>query len=165
MAEATLWANELVEASNYTINAGEKTHLLVSSEISNANSPKNSVKAIVEYSGLVPNVTSGYIGFIVEGKDGAGNWHPLVYQFADYRSVGTAGKRILIMQPDMDTFNLGIDDIVFVAGEEEARISREQGSLPTTALRCCVILRDYDPTGTAAFEQVTINATLETYDV
>ena len=75
-----------------------------------------------------------------------------------------AQKRILIMQPDMDTFNLGIDDIVFPVNKEEARISRGQGSLPESTFRVCLQLVDNDPTGANAFSQVTVNAAGELYN-
>ena len=53
-----VWTNELVEASNYTINDNEEVHLLTSSEIDNSSGTiYNSLKCTIEYSGLTPDVT------------------------------------------------------------------------------------------------------------
>ena len=167
MSGEVLWNNELVQASNYTINPNETIHLLTSAEVANGGgNPFNSLKVTMEYAGLTPNQGSGRIGVIVEAKDALGAWSPIGYQFSPVANLTSqAPKRIIIVQPDMDTFNLGIDDIVYPVDSEVARISREQGSLPATAYRVCVLLTDSDPTGPGAFQEVTISGTGEMYNV
>ena len=166
MANHTLWSNQLVQASAYTITQNVELDLLVSAEISNANSPKNSLKIVIKYDSLTPSSGTGRVGAIVEGKDNAGNWSPINYQFSPLvNSVYQATERVLILQPDMDTFNLGIDDIVYPVNKEVARISRQQGRLPDTAWRARIVLLDSDPAGATPFQSVIVSATAETYDV
>lgn len=167
MAGFTLWTDELVEAVNYTIVGGESIDLLTSVEIPNTGgAAHNSLKLTIDYSLLVPQQGSGRIGAIVESKDDNNNWFPLAYQFSPVANVTSqAGSRIIVVQPNIDTFNTGIDDIVYPVDSEVARISRQQGNVPSTSLRVRILLTDSDPAGAAAFESVTINGTGELYSV
>jgi len=160
------WSNTLLEATNYTINPGQVLDLLVSDPISNdSGTIYNSVRVTIKYSSLQPNIGSFSIGAILEGKDVNEEWVPLAYQFSPYRYINQAPTRHIILQPDMDTYNLGIDDVVFPVNDELARISRQQGRLPESLFRVRVVLEDSDPSGAGAWVQVAVTASGEMYNV
>lgn len=163
----TVFDDVLLEASNFTIPAGQSIALLDSVEFDNSTGTiYNSLKVEINYSDLLP-VSGGqyFIGATIEAKDDLGNFSPIHYQFTPIRGTSQALKRIMILQPDMDTFNLGIDDIVFPVDDEEARISREQGLLPESTFKVCLKLQDNDPLGANPWTQVRIGATGEKYNV
>lgn len=163
----SLFNNQQILASGLTVVAGQTIHAATSGEIDNSTGTiYDSFKIVVEYSGLSPVSVGSYtIGAIVEAADANGKFAPIHYQFSPLNGFSEALVRELIMQPDLDTFNSGIDDIVFPVDEEVARISRLNGKLPATSFRCCILLKDNDPTGPNAFDEVTIDAQGEMYNV
>lgn len=162
----TLFTAQKIEASTLPIVAGEELVALSSTpEPNTGGTTYNSVRVDVRYSGLNPGIGQFFIGAILEAKDASGNWTPIGYQFSPLRSDGTALERLIVIQPNIDTFNLGIDDVVFPVDSEIARISRQQGLLPETEFRLCISIKDNDPTGPNAFVEVTVDATAELYNV
>ena len=126
----------------------------------------NSLKVNVTYSGLIPaQGGTARIGALVEAIGNTGQWEPLVYQFTTFYAMNVAPVRTLILQPDMDTFNAGIDDSVYPVNYEVARISRHQGRLPETSFRMSIWIADSDPTGPNGFDRVTVSASGELYNV
>ena len=101
----------------------------------------------------------------MEAKDPNGNWYPIAYQFTPLKNKSQGLKRILYVQPDMDTINVGIDDIVYPVDKAIARISREQGVVPESVVRVCILLVDKDTANANAFDSVTVNAEVELYNV
>lgn len=167
---ATLWDDVEVLASSYTITANQVVELLNSGAIDN--SQYNSVRVEVEYKNCDPSgLGSFYISTVTEYQNDAGLWVPLpCYQFSPFRSAGIAPKRTLIMQPNMDTFSLGVDDVYFPLTKEEGRTSRSQGTLPsglvpTAKWRARVLLVETDPGGGNAFVSMDVDGSYEMYDV
>ena len=164
--QIALFTQELIDASALNIVAGEELEVLSSQVINNGSGTVyNSLRLEVDYVGLTPSSGQFFIGVLVEAENDAGDYVPVAYQFTPIRSANQAQKRIIVLQPDMDTFNLGIDDIVFPVDREEARISRQQGFLPESNIRVRVLLKDNDPAGATAFSSVTVTAAVELYNV
>ncbi len=163
----TFWGTpQEILASNLNIVAGKEMTVLTSPVLENISGTQyNSIKINIDYSELVPNFGQFFVGALLEAKNLAGDYDPICYQFSALRSSTQAQKRIMILQPDMDTFNLGIDDIVFPADEETARISRGQGVLPVSDYRLRIVLTDKDPLGASPFVSVKLIATGEKYNV
>lgn len=154
-------------ASAHTIVAGEAIHVLTTPAFENDTGENfDSIRVDVEFSNLVPNIVgSPYeLGVVLLAKNAQDVFKPIHYTFSPIRAGGTALARQLVLQPDMDTFNVGIDDIFFVAGDELVRVSREQGKLPQTEYQLCIILKDNDPMGANAFVSVDVEATAELYN-
>ena len=165
MSTHTLWTNQSVLASSYTIIANQEVRLLESAQINNVNDV--SLRVSLQYGDVQPANVQGsfFLSLITEFKDDSDIWQRLpCYQFAALRRSDIAPERVCIMQPDIDTFNLGTDDAIFPLNKEVARISRSQGSLPEARpIRACLLLVDTDPQGANAFESVSITAELEKY--
>jgi len=161
----TLWVDEQINSTDLTIVGGEEIDILLSDELSNdSGTIYNSVRVVLNYEGLQPNFGNFFIGCLVEAKDDSGKWTPIGYQFTPLRSTQQAPQRIIIIQPNLDTFNSGIDDIVFPVDREVARISRIQGALPESKYRVRVILKDNDPSAASAFQNVTVSGSVEKYN-
>lgn len=162
----SIWNEQLVEASNFTINPNETVHLLTSAEIgNNSGTIYNSLKVILSYKDLTPDGGSAKIGAVVEAKDVNNKFHPILYQFSPLVQANQGLERTLIMQPDMSDFNAGIDDVIFPVNEAIARISRHQGILPESTFRVCILLVDSNPTGPDAFVSLKVSAEAEQYNV
>lgn len=164
--QTTIWNEQLVEATSYTINANETVHLLTSAEITNdSGTIYDSLKVVIRYAELVNDGGSSKIGAVVEAKDGNGNFYPILYQFSPMVQLNQGPERILIMQPDLSDFNAGIDDVIFPVNETVGRISRHQGILPESTFRVCILLVDSDPNGTEPFVSLKVSAEAEQYNV
>lgn len=167
-ANNIVWTNELLEASNLSIVDGVPMDALVSASINNSSGNLfNSLKCTINYSNLTPDVpgVNWQIGAVIEGLDANSNWYPIAYQFTPLKNKAQGLQRILYLQPNMDTVNVGIDDIVYPVDSITARISREQGIVPETAIRVKIILLEKDQNAATAFSSVTINAEVELYNV
>lgn len=164
-----LWNGQLVETANFTITAGEEITLLSSAVIDNSvGTAWNSMKMTLEYKNVIPANVLGsfFLGCVVEFEDANGLWTSTpMYQFNPIRKSTQAAKRIVIMQPNIDTFNLGTDDSVFPMDREVARISRAQGVLPEAKIRVCINLVENDPGGVNALDRFSVTGEVERYDV
>jgi len=164
----TLWDDVLVEASAFTITAGEELVIATSPEITNAigfNSCKVTLR-FDQFTAAASGLGSYRIGVHTEFEEGPDVWaiSPL-YMFSTMRKDDTAPNRILIMQPNMDTFSLGVDDVMAPVSEEVCRVSRVQGALPDGKFRVCVTLLEATPGGAAAWESFRLTGEMEQYDV
>jgi len=126
----SIWSDELVD--NTPITGNGSFTLITSNDLPNANN-FNSLRMVIEYKITTPasNDRNFDITAVVESSNEVNPtpmWYPIAYQFNSFRRDIQGTSRILILQPNMSTFDTGVDDVVFVAGER-ARISRQQGKL------------------------------------
>lgn len=128
----------------------------------------NSLRLVADFSdlqnagGTDPVDFLGGLTCVVEGQIG-NVWHPVAYQFEPLRNLDQGKQRIVILQPDMQTFDAGIDDIVFLGGSTAARISRQQGRVGPR-FRVRVQCSETDFSGPYAFRGARIQLTLERYN-
>lgn len=85
-----------------------------------------SLRLVVDYSDMIPNDIPGGLSVIVEASNN-GLYIPIAYQFEPYRNAENGNQRLLLLQPNMNTYNDGIDSVVYTGGRTVARISRQQG--------------------------------------
>jgi hypothetical protein len=170
---------------NVTINntqvTGNGTFLLASSTPFNNGSSTTgfkSLKLVVEYGEISPpfgnDPQTFDVDVVVEGLFGT-RWTPLAYQFTPYRNPNNGNTRIIQMQPSLSGFDAGVDDVVFVGDATLARISRQQGVLPDSQFRMCLLVteRGYVEStpgsgvwvpGPGSFQSVKISAFGEAFD-
>tara|TARA_R110002074_G_scaffold402324_1_gene607067 strand:+ start:136028 stop:136513 length:486 start_codon:yes stop_codon:yes gene_type:complete len=121
-----------------------------------------SLRVVVEYSLLTPVDIIGGINVVVESENN-GSWYPIAYQFEAYINSQQGDKRIIMLQPDMSTYNDGVDSIIWFANKTEGRISRQQGKVGTS-FRVRVDLVENGFGGPYAFQSVKLNILGELYD-
>lgn len=169
----TLWSNEVVTAASLGITENG-SYEMVSGEINNSQSALRSLQLVLDYSSVLPpedvNGAAQPIGFlidaVVEGRsDDGAQWFPLAYQFSTFNRPSRGPKRIIHLQPSIVVIDLGVDDIVFAGNATQARISRQQGSCPDTAIRCKLLVTETDYGGPGAFQSMTLNVYGELFDV
>lgn len=147
-----------------------------STPVNNSVAGFKSLKLVTEYSDIVPsfgeNPQTFDIDVVVEGLF-SGRWYTIAYQFTPYRNPNNGNQRIVQLQPTISGFDAGVDDVVFVGDSTIARISRQQGSLPDSQFRMCVLVteRGYTETspgvwvpGPGSFQSVKISALGEAFD-
>lgn len=144
--------------------AGKRVLLAVSDTLANNNGQK-ALNVNIEFEDLEPNSWSSNfkLSFVVEGLDDAGKWYEIGYQFSSFRQLETAPRRRIVIDPNVDTFNDGIPSIVYVAGEELLRISRQRGLVPPGGFRVALYIQDNNP-GPDGFQSVTCSVSGEKYD-
>lgn len=162
---------------NNSVVTGNGTFLLSSSaSINNSVGSLKSLKLVTEYSNISPdfgeNPQTFDLDVVVEGQFGT-RWFPIAYQFSPYRNSFNGDQRIIQLQPNIAGFDAGVDDVVFVGDSTIARISRQQGSLPDSAFRMCILITErgyveetpgvWVP-GPGSFQGVTISALGEAFD-
>lgn len=165
MAQQTFTVCTNLALNNALVTQGVQT-MYTSSNIQNSNNLP-SVRLVVDWANIVPdssvNVQKTFsLTVVLESLIGS-SWFPIAYQFEPYRSPGYGDKRILVLQPDISTFDAGIDDIVWVGEETLARISRQQGKAAAT-MRIRVVLNEQQPGGPGAFQSVSLSVYGELYD-
>jgi len=161
--------NVTITAASLNLQQGVQKDLLVCPEIDNGSGTVfNSIKIVISYSNLLPAGVLGsfFIGAQLEAQDQNLNWvtTPLT-QFSALRLSDQPLSRVLVMQPNIDTFNLGVDDSLFPLDREICRVSRVQGTLPDSKIRLRFSIVDGDPAGPAGFDEITISAEAERYSV
>ena len=159
-------------ATNVTVNNSAITSNGVfdvwTSSILTNNNALPCLRLVTEYANITPNDSQTGIGstfglsIVVEAQIGT-RWFPIAYQFGDYRSPGNGETRIIILQPDMSTFDSGIDDNMFVGGQVIARISRQQGKVGAT-YRVKLVCQENGHGGAGSFQSVNINIYGELFD-
>lgn len=152
--------------NNSQITANGTYDLYVGPEMSNNNNLP-SLRAAVDFSNFVPldggAINPKYSITALFESIQSGVWFPIAYQFTPYRGNGSGNQRIIILQPNIDTFNLGIDDAIYVADQTIALVSRQQGKLgPSYRLR--VVLRETGYGTPEAFQSGTIKVVAELHD-
>jgi hypothetical protein len=145
-------------AANIGIN-GNGIYTVWTSQTQQNPTDLTSLRTIIDYKDTSPTYGENPITFeisaLIESQNN-GNWFPVAYQFEPFRTADQGKKRILLLQPDISTFDSGIDDIIYVGGETIARISRQQGKLgPSWRARIIVLENGYGSPG--AFQSLTFN--------
>jgi len=123
------------------------------------------LRLVVDYHASVPDdiTIPGGISVVVESQNN-GNWFPIAYQFEAYRRADNGPKRIIVLQPDISTFDAGIDDIMWIGDTTAARISRQQGKVGAT-YRVRVQLKEIAHGQPNQFQSVTMSIYGELYDI
>lgn len=163
----TLWDDVLVEASAHTLVAGVPVDVLISGDLDNETGTiYNSIKISIDYQVLTPDISgaSFFLNAFLEFKDALGNYKLAMTQFNSHNRSRNGPLRIMIMQPNIDTFNLGVDDIVFPIDRTLCRISRAQGELPQGEFRVKMVLQENNPAGANPFVSVRISGEVEQYN-
>lgn len=123
----TILQNHLLAASSVVGGIAENgMYDLYTSSNQNNNNALPSCRLVIDYSNLTPGDIPGGITAVVEAMNGS-NWFPIAYQFEPFRNADQGSQRILHLGPGIDTYNDGIDSIVYVGNRTTARISRQQG--------------------------------------
>lgn len=164
-----LWDNQLVEASALPpLVPGVPQDVLDVNNLDNETGViYNSLKVTLEYSELNPDAAGAtfFLTTLVEFKDISGVFKFLTYQFNPMNKLDAGPLRILVLQPNLDTFNLGIDDIIFPIDRSICRVSRSPGELPQGLFRVRVQLQDNGPQGAKPFVSVKVSGEVEQYNV
>lgn len=116
-------------------------HIYISPDQNNS-SGYNSLRLVVEYSNF-QNLGGVSLQAVVETKSAGGEYFPIAYQFDPF-AEGHKEQRIMILQPDMVWLDAGIDNNIYVANQNIARISHQQGKLGPN-FRVCVNLIEPTP--------------------
>lgn len=163
-----LWQNQVVVASNLPLVAGDVIPMLTSAEIGNdSGTIYNSLKVTLKYEDWTPAIGGLWpwrVGATIEAEKIDGSWYTIASQFNSIRSAGQGDERLIILQPNIDTFNFGVDDVVFPVDRVTQKISRQQGLLPEAKFRVCLLITA-DPNATNAFQSVKISGESEQYNV
>ena len=164
----TLYSDEIV---NNSMVMGNDTYELIVSPEQNNNADYNSLRVIVEYDDFLPAITGttyGVTAMIESSNQEVGanqRWFPIAYQFREYKGKETQAKiRELILQPDFTIIDAGVDDVVYVADVEQARISRTAGKLGGD-WRIRILLKETGYGGAGAFQSGKINVYGERFNV
>lgn len=125
----TLLTNQLID--NSIVN-GNGLFTLWTSPSQNNSVGLPCLRLVTEYKEITPAAffTCG-LNVVVEAQAGS-QWYVVAYQFERFHGVGDGDQRVIVLQPDISTFNDGIDSIVYVAGATMSRISRQQGRVGGT---------------------------------
>jgi hypothetical protein len=135
--------------------------LYVSGTQSNNNGLPN-CRLVVEYTELAPIELLGGITAVIEAMNG-GRWFPIAYQFEPFRNMDQGTQRIIHLGQTIDTYNDGIDSIVYVGGRTIARISRQQGRA-TSSFRVRLQLEETAFGMANAFQSVRASIYGEVFD-
>lgn len=153
---------------NNTAITGNGVFTLFTSATINNSVGLASGRVILDYSSANPsdngtNTITYAITAVLEGLQDS-VWYPVAYQFEPYKGNSANGnQRIMVVQPGIQAFDAGIDDIIWVGDTTIARVSRQQGKLPT-ALRLKMVCKENGFGGSGAFQSVVVKAMLEMYD-
>ncbi len=157
----TLLNNQVLSLPGITSNG---VYDLYTSATQNNNNNLPSIRMVIDYHQLNPvDIYSSGIGVVVEALNG-GKWFPAAYQFEPYRNSENGNQRLIFLQPDISTYDDGIDSIVYVGDRTIARISRQQGRIGSS-FRVRVILSENNYGTANAFQNVTMSIYGELYDV
>lgn len=155
----TILNNQTLTSPNITENG---VYTLYTSTTQNNSNNIPCMRMVVEYHELLPLEVPGGIGLIVESINGT-NWFPIAYQFESYRNSDQGTQRIISLQPNMSTFDDGIDSIIYVGDRTVARLSRQQGTVGSS-FRVRLIINE-QLFGTAnAFQSARISIYGELHD-
>lgn len=134
---------------------------LYTSPIQNNSNSLPSIRLVTEYAEVTP-VDIGGINVVIEAQNN-GLWFPIAYQFEPYRNQENGNKRIIMLQPEMSTYDDGIDSIVYVGDRTVARISRQQGRVGSS-FRVRVSINETNYGTINAFQSVKLSIYGELYD-
>lgn len=137
------------------------TYDLWTSPTQNNNSGLPSMRLIVDYANVSPVDISG-VNVVVESQNN-NIWFPIAYQFEPYRNQENGSKRIIVLQPDMNTYDDGVDSIIYAGDRTIARISRQQGKV-ASSFRVRVFINETNFGNINAFQSITLSIYGELYD-
>lgn len=149
------------------ITAGQPVDLAVSSPVSN--SPElPAVRLNIVYANPAPAQQVGgnwRISALLEAEEPeSGTWFRVAHQFAEFFRAETAPEHEITLDPSTVNLDIGLPEVVFIAGEEQGQVSRTQGKLPAGKFRVRLRLIDYNAGTANAFQQVTVTAFGERHD-
>ena len=151
-------ANDLTIDNSIITSNG--TFTIWTSQVQNNNNNLPALRLIVSYSNPSPvdvNVTA-----IVESSQN-GIWYPIAYQFNPFNNVDNGKERIIILQPDMNSINAGIDDDMYVGGMVVARTSRQQGKVGSS-FRVRLVCYENNYGNQSAFQSLKVSVYGELFD-
>lgn len=165
-APFTVWDAQTFTAPAGIV-AGEPIDLAISAPISN--SPElPAVRLNVNYATPTPDQPAGgnwRISALLEAEEPvSGDWFRVAHQFAEFFRAETAPEQEITLDPATTNLDVGLAEVVFIAGKEVGQISRTQGKLPSGKFRVRVRLVDYNAGGANAFQSVTISSFGERHD-
>lgn len=99
------------------------------------------IRVTIDYHDLQSIPRGARLQALVEGKSSSGQYYVLAYQFEEFLEVGFEQKAQIIMAPDLNWPDAGIDNIIFVGGSSIEKVSNQVGILPGT-WRVRVNIRD-----------------------
>lgn len=99
------------------------------------------IRVTVDYHDLQATSSGATLQATVESKSAQGQYSILAYQFEEFGLLGFQQKRQIIMAPNLNWPDAGIDNIIFVGGVTVERVSNQVGLLPGT-WRLSVNLKD-----------------------
>lgn len=166
MAQAgfSLYTNQLI--TNAAITGNGVFDVLVGANQTNSLALAG-LRLVLDYSQEVPadggaTPITWALGALAEVQNGAA-WFPVAYQFEQFANPAQGRKRVVMLAPNISTFDAGIDDVMYVGGETIARISRQQGMLGST-WRLRVVCRESGFGGAGAFQSARLSAYGEMFD-
>lgn len=105
----------------------------------------------VTHTGTTSNVCPCDIRAIIEEEIHAGIWIPIASQFSEYRILDSSPQRVLILTP-APNYDGASDENILLADGSELRLSRSQGSAPST-FRVRITVQEYS---VDALQSITI---------
>lgn len=102
------------------------------------------IRVTIDYHDLQSVPAGATLQAIIEGKSNAGQYSVLAYQFEELSIVGFQQKIQIIMAPDLNWPDAGIENIIFIGGQTVEKVSNQAGILPGT-WRVSVNLKDPAP--------------------
>jgi hypothetical protein len=161
MAQDKFVLADNVTVDNSAITANGEYDLFISSTKTNSVGLP-SLRVVVDYETLVPVDLIGGLNIVIESENN-GVWYPVAYQFEAFINAQQGNKRIIMLQPNMSTYNDGVDSIIWFANKTEGRISRQQGKVGTE-FRVRMALVENGFGGPYAFQSIKFNILGELYD-
>lgn len=165
MAQISLADNLLV--TNEAITGNGVYNIWTSNVINNSNSIP-SLRLIIEYANIQPDSRVSGVGntfgitVVVESQIGT-KWFPIAYQFSSYDTPGNGDTRIILLQPDINSDNAGIDDDMYVGGNTIAKTSRQQGKLGSN-FRVRLVCQENGYGQAGSFQSVNVSIFGETFE-
>ena len=169
MSTTTLWTDQLVEASNFTVINGEEVALLTSATIANSGGSFNAAKIDIQFEDFTSasgDLSTGSIYILVQEEVTSGVWKEVpAYQGNPLKKGDQAPQRVLILQPNFTVLNLGETDVVKRNNVAISETNRHAIPLPENPVRIVIALVENNVGGANAFESVKVSGYIERYTI
>lgn len=99
------------------------------------------IRVTIDYHDLQATSSGPTLQAIVESKSLQGQYSVLAYQFEEFGVVGVPLKIQIIMAPNLNWPDAGVENIIFVGGSTVEKVSNQTGFL-TGTWRVSVLLKD-----------------------
>jgi hypothetical protein len=126
--------------------------VVATSSVESNNSGFNSIKIVIQYKDLQPNVCNCQIFSVLEEEIAAGVWVSTANQFEAFQTQGTVATRIIELSPQFNA-NPGVDDFIDVP-TGAIRISKTSDVAPVK-FRLRIYVTEYS---TNALDSLTVSA-------